>query len=210
MAINIDITLDSNFFEANEEERLKKIFKDEFDEELEDTLSKIVFAALEEYKEMFIGKGVPSPRNEILEHRLFYLIKRYYPENKFPSETEVSTLFQLTPAKSRNLIRSVLIKFKYQLQENFKKALKNTIINDKNPKKDDNNDDMCKLYIPSDNVIEELNRIIEKRAKKNTDLDKIRKYPNSSRIYWISRTSYEELCDELQVTKPVYPTEFKS
>ena len=118
-------------------------------------------------------------------------------------------MFQLTPSRSKSLIRAVLTRYRYQLQPQIENTLKNTLINSINPKKDDNDENKCKLFIPSDIVVEQLNLLIDSLAKENNELERIRKFPFSARIYSLKRSSFEELCDELKLTKPPWPAGLK-
>ena len=184
MSFNIEIPDD--FFSEDEQNKLMNLFETKDDPKFSKALQKVVHAALSEYKEMFLGIGLPSRADEIQQHRLFYLIKHYF-EDRLPSEAEVSSMFQLTQSRSKNLIRLVMTRFHYDLEMEIKNTLKKTIrkaeLNDKGTE--------YRVIIQSDNVLEELNRIIAVEAPR---FDPVRKVRNMSRTYSISEDSYEVLC----------------
>lgn len=181
----INIELPDDFFTADEREKLKALFKTEDDTKFSEALEKVVRAALSEYREMFLGMGLPARADEIQQHRLYYLIKHYFGQ-RLPSEAEVSSMFQLTQSRSRSLIRFVMTRFHYDLEKEIRNTLKETI------EKAEFHEDSRKwrVVIHSDNVLEELNRIIGMVAPK---FDPVRKVRSMSRTYSISEDSYAEL-----------------
>lgn len=182
----IQIELPDDFFSADQKEKLKELFKIETNSEFQVKVQQVARAALSEYMEMFLGMGLPSRADEIQQHRLFFLIQHYFQET-IPSETEVSSHFQLTRSRSRSLIRSVMTRYHYQLEQQLKNTLKESLTF----KIDDPNDDsLYQLRIKSDNVVDQLNIILEREAP---ELDRIRKVPTTGRMYRVSKTSYEKL-----------------
>lgn len=127
----MQIELTDDFFTVVQIELIKQVFGSDEDDEFESILSKVVIAALTEYKEMLFGMGIPSRAADILEYRLFLLIENCIP-NYIPSEEDVSMMFQLTPTRSRSLIRSVLTRYRYQLKEKTNETFRDVILNDKN------------------------------------------------------------------------------
>lgn len=181
----INIELPDDFFTADERERLKELFKTQDDAEFSEALQKVVRAGLSEYKEMFLGMGLPSRADEIQQHRLFHLIK-YYFGGRLPSEPEVTSMFQLTESRSRRLIRSVMTRFHYALGLEIQNTLREAI----DQAQFDGDSEMYRVVIQSDNVLEEFNRIIGMVAPR---LGRVRKVPNMSRTYSVSVDSYNAL-----------------
>ena len=110
MAITVDLPLN-----AEEKAQLAGILRCDPDA-LDAVLAPYAAAALEEYARMFIGQRVFTRGSDIHEYRLFLLIKQPL-EGRIPDEQQVSDLFQTTATQSRSLIRSVLAKYQYELQE---------------------------------------------------------------------------------------------
>lgn len=181
----IEITLPDNYFTNDEREKLQVLLEATDDAEFANALGKVVLAGLDEYKSMFLGMGLPSRADEIRQHRLFYLIKRYF-VRRLPSEAEVSSMFQLTQSQSKSLIRSVMARFRYELEE----EIRNTLVEHIKRAEINNDAGEYRIVIHSDNVLDELNRIIGSIAP---NLDQIKKVRNTSRTYAISEDSYEAL-----------------
>jgi hypothetical protein len=192
----VSIELSDDIFSGNEQ-KLKELFKIDTDKSIDDQnlefqnkIQEVTCAALSEYMEMFLGMGLPSRSDEILQQRLYFLIKYYFKET-IPSESDVSSHFQITRSKSRSLIRSVMTRYHHKLENQMKKTLKKTI----ELKIDDPNDEnLYQLKITSDNVLEQLKAIQDKEAP---ELDRLRKVKNSSRMFYISKRSYDKLKDFL-------------
>jgi hypothetical protein len=189
----INIELPDDFFTDDERQKLKDLFRTQDDTEFSEALQKVVRAALSEYKEMFLGMGLPSRADEIRQHRLFHLIKHYFRE-RLPSEAEVSSLFQLTQSRSRSLLRYTMTRFHYDLEQETQNTLKETV------KQAQFNDDKkeYRVVIQSDNVLNELNLIIATVAP---SLDPVSKVRNMSRTYSISEDSHDALCKYLGISK---------
>ena len=187
----IEITISDDYFTEDEREKLYDLLEATNDADFADSLNRIILAGLDEYKSMFLGMGLPSRADEIRQHRLFYLIKRYF-INRLPSEAEVSSMFQLTQSQSRSLIRSVMARFRYELED----EIRNTLV--EHVRRAELNNDMqeYRVVIHSDNVLDELNRIIGSIAP---NLDQIKKVRNTSRTYAISEDSYDALINHFQI-----------
>ena len=113
----------------------------------------IIMASFIEYKDMLLGNGLPTRADEIKQHRLFHLIKHHF-KGRIPNESEVSRMFQLTESESRSLIKNVRTRFRYQLENEINNTLKEVIV------ACSLNNDKYETIIQSDNVLEELNRIL--------------------------------------------------
>lgn len=141
---------------------------------------------------MFLGMGMPSRADEIRQYRLFFLIK-YYFKDHLPSEAEVSSMFQLTQSRSKNLIRAVMTRFRYDLEDVIENTLKNAI---ENASWDDDHGKYA-MVIQSNIILEELNRLISLVAPKYENVTKV---PKSSRKYFVSEDSLRELCKKFGMT----------
>ena len=177
------------FFDEKETKKLKDLFGVESDSEFLNVLQKVTHAALSEYKQMFLGMGMPSRAEEIQQYRLYYLIKHYFGET-MPSEAEVSAMFQLTQPRSRSLIRSVVTRFRFDLEQELLTTLKETIENA------ELEDGEYHVVIRSNHILDELNQIIETEAP---DLDPIRKVRNKARTYCISEDSCDTIRKALEI-----------
>lgn len=189
MSITIEL---NNLFEddTDEKEKFQTLLEKRNDSELENALQKIIYAAMSEYKQMFLGRGIPSRADEIQQYRLFYLIENYFGE--MPSEEQVSSMFKMTQTRSRSLIRSVTTKFHYDLEEIIKNSLKDIV---KKAKKSEDDDNIYHLIIHSNSSVEQLNRIIAKEAP---HLDQMKRI-NNSRTYGVSGSSCEKLCERFGI-----------
>lgn len=188
----IEIQFPDDYLSEDEKKKLMKLLGCENDEEkFKKDISNVVRASLSEYKDMFLGMGMPTRADEIRQYRLLHLIKNYFID-RLPSEAEVASMFQLTQSKSKSLIRNAMTRFRYQLENEIKNTLVQTI-KQANFNKDENE---YRLVIQSDNVLEELNRIVAITAP---TLDPIRKIRNMSRTYSISKDSYEKLKDYFNI-----------
>ena len=190
--MEINIQLADDFLTANDVDRLRRLLRVESGEPSEAALHKLVMAALAEYKEMLLGMGLASRASEIREHRLLCLI-RYYFKERIPSEAEVGSIFRLTESASRSLIRSVTSKFEQDLRGQVDETLKRAIAQPKFSK----DRRTYRVMIQSDNVVEELNRIIEREGPGRTPVTGVR---GMSRMYDISEGAYKVLCEQLGVS----------
>ena len=185
--MEIRLEIPDTFLEEEEWDRLKEFFNREEKEDLKEDFKKVIPAALSEYIDMFIGRGFPSRNEEIRQDRLFNLIKYYY-GGKFPSESEVSSMFQETQTRCKSLIRLVLTRYRYDLKEELENAIIDTICAVKH--NDSEDDPAYHVTIPSGIIVEELNRILNKEVP--TYLN-VRKIPGTGIRYSISEASYCKL-----------------
>jgi hypothetical protein len=182
--MEITVELSDEFFEEDALDRLMEFFEKE--DEFKNDLKKLIPAALSEYINMLVGNGIPSSVNEIRQYRLYYLIKHYY-KGKFPSEEEVSAMFQETQSRSKSLIRLVLTRFRYDLKDEIKNAIIDVICSVKHK---EGNNPAYHVTIQSEIIAEEMNRIINKEAPTFLNIKKI---SGMGRRYIISPASYCKL-----------------
>lgn len=185
----VEIHISDNFFSIEEKEKLMILLRIHSETDFLNAVGKVALASLTEYKEMLLGNGLPTRADEIKQHRLLHLVKHYF-LGTIPTEAEVSSMFQLTESESRSLIRNVRTRFRYQLESEIFNTLRATV------NLAEQSGTFYKVVIQSDNVLEELNRIIAINAP---NLDPITKSRNSARQYEISLDSYELLVNHFNL-----------
>jgi hypothetical protein len=117
--MRISFELDLSSEETN---RLASILKCKT-EDLPTRLEPFARAALQEYTTLFLGQRVFTQSADLRAYRLFLLIKEVF-KDAFPNEQQISGLFQTTVSQSRSLLRSVVSRYQYELQESIEKTLK--------------------------------------------------------------------------------------
>jgi len=185
------IEIPDDFFNADEKAKLKVLFGARNDKQFGEALGKVVLAALDEYRDMFLGMGLPSRASEIREFRLFYLIKRFF-NKRIPDELEVSSMFQLPESRSKNLILYVLTRFRYNVEEEILSTLRQIITEAERV----GDGVEYRVFIGSQNMVDELDRIIARAGVKYKRLNKIR---SESNMYSIAPDSYNKICKSLGV-----------
>jgi hypothetical protein len=185
----IQIEIPDDFFSPDEREKLTALLRVSDDKSFAEVLNKVTLAALDEYRQMFLGMGLPSRANEIREYRLFYLIKRFF-QQRIPDELEVASMFQLPITRSKNLILNVLTRFRYDLLEEINSTLRATI----GEAEEIDDGRQYRVFIASTNMVDELNRIIARSGRRYRQLTRVRNEPNE---YLIAPDSYEHLFREL-------------
>ncbi len=193
----IQLRIPDGFFKDDEKEKLTRLFEAENDSEFRESLNQIVLAALDEYRDMLLHKGMPSRSDEIREYRLYYLIKRYFC-GFIPDELEVSRLFQLPLTRARNLILYVLTRFRYDLTEEIHNTLQDIVQSAEHLRTGEMEE--YRVFIGSENMVDELNRIIATSGGlRYQQLTKVR---GESNLYAITVDSYDVLARYL-LSQPV-------
>jgi hypothetical protein len=95
-------------------------------DELAARLRQVEAAAREEYLAMILGQRNFTRGQDIREWRLV-LIAHHLFDGRLPSERFVSAVFQTSPAQSRGLLRAVLAKYQYELQDGIRATLAATV-----------------------------------------------------------------------------------
>ncbi|MDP3045541.1 MAG: hypothetical protein U1D96_01215 [Eubacteriales bacterium] len=186
-----------DFFSEDEEKKLRSLLSATTGEEFGEAIGKVLMAALTEYKEMLLGKGLPTRADEIQQHRLFHLVKHYF-GGRIPTEAEVSSMFQLTESESKSLIRNVRTRFRFQLEQEIHSTLRATVASAEQAGEE------YKVVIQSNNILEELNMII---GVNRPGYDPITKIKNCARKYRISEDSYDFLREYLGIPEGEEATE---
>ena len=83
-------------------------------------------AACLEYVAMYCGERVFRRGSDLLDFRLFLLIKHAF-NNTLPDEQTVSRLFQMSASESRALLRSLLAKYQMQLRASLQTTIQQQI-----------------------------------------------------------------------------------
>jgi hypothetical protein len=192
--MSITIEIPDDFFKNDEKEKLMRLFEADTEEQFNQSLGKVILAALDEYRDMFLERGLPTRADEIKEYRLYYLIKRYF-SGRIPDELEVSSMFQLPESRSKNLILYVLTRFHYDLRDEVLNTLR-TIIQGAEKV---NAGIEYLVFILSKNMVDELDRII---GRSGVQYKKLSKVKNESNCYSIAPDSYQVICKYLGLTAP--------
>jgi len=187
----IQIEIPDDIFTGEQKEKLYNLFRVTNEEAFANALGRVVLAALDEYRDMFLGMGLPSRANEIREFRLYYLIKRYF-NGRIPNELEISSMFQLPETRSKSLILYVLTRFRFNLEEEILNTLRNIV----REAEVINEGHEYRVFIQSANMREELNRIIARRGVRYHPITNIRNEPN---LFSIAPDSYEILRQHLGI-----------
>jgi len=125
------------------------------EDNLDDQIAKYTDAAVEEYIRMILGQRVFTRGQDIREYRLYLLIKRVF-AGRLPTEQQICSLFQTTTTQSRALLRAVMSKYQYELQE----AIYDTLREELSKSQPEPNGDGYLITVDSENVIAALNRQI--------------------------------------------------
>jgi len=183
--MKLEINLNTTLLNNDEKGKFMRVLSATTEAELETKLSKVLEASYLEYKEMLLGQGMSTRADEIRQRRLLHLIKRYF-SKRMPTETEVSLLFQLTENDSKNLIKNVRTKYRYDLEDEVFITLKEVVSKTKkNPESE-----LYEVVILSENMLEELNRLIEVL---DPIMESIKKDSLSSKKYAMPADTYNLL-----------------
>jgi hypothetical protein len=191
MAIQIEIP--EGYFPGDQKESLELLFNIDpaspsAEEDFREDLTKVVLAALDEYRDMFLGMGLPSRASEVREFRLYHLIKRFF-NKRIPDELSVSSMFQLPLSSAKSLVLYVLTRFRYDLEEEILCTLQDIVVSAE--RVGANGVEEYRVFIGCENMVDELDRIIAKRGGfRLKKLSKVRDEPN---MYWIAADSYRVL-----------------
>lgn len=175
----------------DEKHLLKSILHCTSDEELNNSLNKLSRSSFEEIRRMIIGQKVFTRGRDILEYRLFNLI-RFFFNGKIPEEQKICDLFQITATESRAFIRSIMSKYQYDLKETISSTLKEQV---ENIQKDENQE-LYRLSIQNQYFKDELNRIL---GAIDTSLPIIEKERGTISTYLIQPSSYLKLCEHFNI-----------
>ncbi|MFO4682035.1 hypothetical protein [Vibrio cholerae] len=184
--MEIQFEIDDEVFEQEQKELLKKTLKIE-EAGVQTAVSKIAKAALNEYLNMLVEGGMPNRADEAKQDRLLYLIQSYF-ENELPTESQISTIFQLTQSQSKTLLKNTVSRFRHKLDDVLLNTMKNVI------ESATHSEAIYLVVINSDVVKDELNMLI---TQNEPTFKPITKKKGSAGQYEISEDSHDLLCREL-------------
>ncbi len=137
--------------------------------EMNEALTKLCKTAFMEYLKMFKEKGLPTRADEVQQERLFFLIS-YFFKDRFPSENDVSSIFQLTPSQSRTLLRNTKSRYRTKIGSFVKRTLLETINSATQQSLGIDYEFVCLSPI----IVEELNSIVSQKGPELKPIEKIR------------------------------------
>jgi len=189
LCLNVDKLADKN-----DKTTLVKVLGCSDEASLESALRGIAEAALCEYLEMLLGKQVPTKAAEAQERRLYHLIMRFF-DGRFPRESEITSMFQLTERASRTLLRNTRTKYHYALEPNLRATI-GTLLS--TAERESANGDY-QITIQSMTIIEELKRTVSTIAP---TLKQVKRLRDAAGIYVFPVDTYRRLCDHYGVELP--------
>lgn len=133
----------------------------------DDAIRKLCKSAILEYLKMFKEKGLPTRADEVMQERLYFLLNHYY-NDRLPSESELSTIFQLTPSQSRTLLRNTKSRYRTKIST----IINNTLLNTLNLATMGNGN--YEFICTSKSIVEELNLIVSQKGPTMEPITKIR------------------------------------
>ena len=157
---------------------------------LDEELAKYRVAAEEEFLRMILGQRVFTRGQDIREYRLFLLIVHAF-DHRLPTEQQISALFQTTTTQSRSLLRAVMSKFQYELDDTIRATLAQAL---EGSQENPNVPGGRLLTVDSENVIEALNRRV---ASLDGSLPQVAKLRGTVSTYEIAPATYQRLVEAL-------------
>ena len=153
--------------------------------DLQEKLSAVANAAIQEYIRMFLGQKVFTRGSDFQEYRLYLLIRELF-GNLVPSEQQVCALFQVTTNGARSMIRSVLSKYQYDLHSAYSDSLARVL----DEAKSEEDGDDYEVVVHTQSLIDGLNSTL---AEKNGALPAIARKKGTVSTYVIRPSSFDEL-----------------
>ena len=154
-------------------------------DDLSERLKKFDAAAREEYLTMILGQRVFTRGQDMREWRLVLIIRHVF-GGELPSEKVISNLFQTSTTQSRALLRAVMSKYQYELQEGIQATLRLTV-----SRATQAHDALVWTFATdSENIIDALNREIQGI---DPALPQVTRMRNTVSTYEIAKSSYEKL-----------------
>jgi arsenate reductase-like glutaredoxin family protein len=183
MQIKFDISITE--FSAEDQALIKDSLGISSNAEMEIALGKISKTAFSEYCKMFKEKGIPTRADEVMQERLFFLLKYYYIDH-LPNENEISTIFHLTPSQSRTLLRNTKSRYRTKIKNFISKSLEDII---RSITKNDETG-RYEFICYSGSVVEELNLIL---SQKGPELEQIVKTKGTGSKYECDKDTFKKL-----------------
>lgn len=184
--MQISFTIDAQAFEQEQKEPVKKTLKIS-DTEIAHALQRIAKASLTEYLKMLVEGSMPSRADEAKQDRLLYLIQSYFGQT-LPTESQISTIFQLTQSQSKTLLKNTVSRFRNQLDEILQHSMRAVIESAEHAQT------VYLVVISSDVIRDELNMLI---TQNEPTFKPIIKRKGSAGQFEISEDSHALLCQTL-------------
>jgi len=186
--INITITISDADLSADDRALIQDCLGIE-NAAFQGALEKLTKSAFMEYAKMFKEKGIPTRADEVAQERLYFLLTHYY-STTLPSESEISSIFQLTQSQSRTLLKNTKSRYRTKIKAFLKNSLKVALAaaaqrNVGNP---------WEFECISPSIIEELNYIVSQKGPSHHPVEKIRGFANR---YSCTEDTYDLLNTEL-------------
>lgn len=186
--LDIIFSLEDEEFKSQYQETIQKTLRVK-NEEVKATASKIAEAGFREYLSMLTEGGMPSRADETKQNRLLYLILFYF-QNTLPTESQISTIFQLTQSQSKTLLKNVVSKYRHKIEKILNATMSQVI------EQAEFYEGRYLVVIQSDIVRDELDMLITQNEPTYKPITKKR---GSAGQYEISKDSYNLLRDELGI-----------
>lgn len=186
--MEITINLDETEFSEADKGLLRDCLILDNDDEVTLAMTKLCKSAILEYLKMFKEKGLPTRADEVMQERLYFLLNHYYTD-RLPSESELSSIFQLTPSQSRTLLRNTKSRYRTKISTIINNTLLNTLAEARI--QEGNYEFIC----TSKSIIEELNSIV---TQKGPSLEPITKIRDLASKYSCPIDTYNLLLQELR------------
>jgi len=138
---------------------------------------------------MLTEGGMPSRADETKQNRLLYLILFYF-QSTLPTESQISTIFQLTQSQSKTLLKNVVSKYRHKIEKILNATMSEVI------EQAEFHDGLYLVVIQSDIVRDELDMLITQNEPTYKPITKKR---GSAGQYEISEDSYNLLRGELGI-----------
>lgn len=187
--MNITISIGDPELSAADKTLIKECLDLTTDIQLETALTKLSKTAFMEYIKMFKEKGLPTRADEVQQERLFFLLNFYF-ENRLPSESEISSIFQLTPSQSKTLLRNTKSRYRTKISNYINNTLLQALNSAPQPEAGQPYEFVC----TSPTTVEELNSIV---SQKGPTLEPIKKIRGLASKYTCAVDTYNLLQTEL-------------
>ena len=138
---------------------------------------------------MFLGQKVFTRGSDFREFRLFLLIMHAF-HNEIPDEQAICDRFQTTVSQSRALLRSVMSKYQYELDDAIQATLKRVL---ESAVKAEGGDDYF-VTVDNENIIDALNRLL---LSIDGTLPPIARRKNTVSTFVVKPSAHERLSKKL-------------
>ena len=126
MDLTIDIRFSVSMPESEKEDLLNYLGIE--NDTLNDSLTKLAKASIEEYILMLAGNPMFSKADEIKQLRLFLIICNYFDEG-LPTVQQISSMFHITDTASNTLLKNVLSKYSKDLEDRLNQYISKMLDN---------------------------------------------------------------------------------